>query len=117
MTGGHTAGTVQRANALQRPRQPGTVLAVVSTAAFMAMLDNLAITNALPSMGGSLGLGISGLQWAVASYTLVLAATLLSGGAVGDRLGQRRAFLTGLLGFMAGSALSSLATTLTAMVA
>ncbi|MDX2393595.1 MFS transporter [Streptomyces sp. DK15] len=96
--------------------RPGSVLAVVSVAAFMAMLDNLAVTNALPAMGEDLGLGISGLQWAVASYTLVLAATLLSGGAAGDRLGQRRAFLTGLLGFMAGSAVSSLATTLATLL-
>ncbi|WP_370418386.1 MFS transporter [Streptomyces sp. QH1-20] len=106
-----------RGDAPGRPPQPRILLAVVSTAAFMAMLDNLAVTNALPGMGRDLGLGISGLQWAVASYTLVLAATLLSAGAVGDRLGQRRTFLAGLLGFMAGSALSSLATTLTTMVA
>ncbi|MFC5722016.1 DHA2 family efflux MFS transporter permease subunit [Streptomyces gamaensis] len=116
MTAHQAAGTVPATGGTP-PGHEKAVLAVVSAAAFMAMLDNLAVTNALPSMGESLGLGISGLQWAVASYTLVLAATLLSSGAVGDRLGQRRAFLAGLLGFMAGSALGSLATTLAAMVA
>ncbi|MBB5119359.1 MFS transporter [Streptomyces eurocidicus] len=115
MTAGHAAGTVPEERATS-PGRGNVTLAVVSTAAFMAMLDNLAVTNALPGMGENLGLGISGLQWVVASYTLVLAATLLSAGAVGDRLGQRWAFLSGLLGFMAGSALSSLATTLAAMV-
>ncbi|MFI8825139.1 MFS transporter [Streptomyces sp. NPDC053431] len=117
MTVGPATGTARQGGGLRRARHPGTVLTLVSAAAFMAMLDNLAVTNALPSMGESLGLGISGLQWAVASYTLVLAATLLSAGAVGARLGHRRAFLTGLLGFMAGSAVSSLATTLAVMVA
>ncbi|MFI8939413.1 MFS transporter [Streptomyces syringium] len=91
-------------------RHPRAVLALVSAAVFMAMLDNLAVTNALPSIGEELHVNVSGLQWVVAGYTLVLSATLLSGGAVGDRLGQRRAFLCGLLGFMAGSALSSVAT-------
>ncbi|MFF7731143.1 DHA2 family efflux MFS transporter permease subunit [Streptomyces sp. NPDC008001] len=98
-------------------RHPRLVLAVVSTAVFMAMLDNLAVTNALPALGEELGLGISGLQWAMAAYTLVLAATLLSAGSLGDLLGQRRAFLAGLLGFMAGSALSSVATAQAPLVA
>ncbi|WP_327256333.1 MFS transporter [Streptomyces sp. NBC_01244] len=69
-----------RAAARGHRGHPGSVLAAVSAAAFMAMLDNLAVTNALPAMGEDLGLGTNGLQWAVASYPLVLAATLLSGG-------------------------------------
>ncbi|WKK23943.1 MFS transporter [Streptomyces olivoreticuli] len=98
-------------------RHSRVILVVVCTGVFMAMLDNLAVTNALPTMGEELNLGISGLQWAMASYTLVLAATLLSAGTVGDLLGQRRAFLCGLMGFMAGSAIGSAATSLTPLVA
>ncbi|MFE5871388.1 MFS transporter, partial [Streptomyces roseifaciens] len=89
--------------------RPGLVLAVVSSAVFMAMLDNLAMNNALPSISEELGVGVSGLQWVVAGYTLVIAATLLSASVVGDWLGQRRAFLLGLVGFMAGSAIGSVA--------
>ncbi|MCD9194720.1 MFS transporter [Streptomyces albireticuli] len=91
-------------------RRPGIVLAVVSCAVFMAMLDNLVVNNALPSIGEELDTSVSGLQWVVAGYTLVFAATLLSASVVGDRLGQRRAFFTGLGAFMAGSALGSVAT-------
>ncbi|MFF4711032.1 MFS transporter [Streptomyces eurythermus] len=98
-------------------RHPRLVLTVVCTGVFMAMLDNLAVTNALPTMGEELGLGISGLQWAMASYTLVLASTLLSAGTVGDLMGQRWAFLAGLIGFMAGSAIGSAAPTLATLVA
>lgn len=100
-----------RAAARGHRGHPGSVLAAVSAAAFMAMLDNLAVTNALPAMGEDLGLGTNGLQWAVASYPWSSPRPCCQG-AAGDRLGQRRAFLTGLLGFMAGSAVSSLATTL-----
>ncbi|MEW2574753.1 MFS transporter [Streptomyces syringium] len=74
-------------------RQPRAVLALVSAAVFMAVLDDLAVTNALPGIAEELHVNVSGLQWVVAGYTLVLSATLLSGGAVGDRFGQRRAFL------------------------
>ncbi|MGW1603222.1 MFS transporter, partial [Streptomyces eurythermus] len=98
-------------------RHPRLALTVVCTGVFMAMLDNLAVTNALPTMGEELGLGISGLQWAMASYTLVLASTLLSAGTVGDLMGQRWAFLAGLIGFMAGSAIGSAAPTLATLVA
>ncbi|MGW1072854.1 DHA2 family efflux MFS transporter permease subunit [Streptomyces sp. NPDC002537] len=94
------------------PRQPRhtTALAVVSSSVFMAMLDNLAMNNALPRIGAEMGLGVSGLQWVVAGYTLTFAACLLSGSVLGDRLGQRRSFVGGVLVFCAGSAISALAT-------
>ncbi|MEV4442046.1 DHA2 family efflux MFS transporter permease subunit [Streptomyces sp. NPDC049577] len=89
--------------------RPLTALAVVSCAVFMAMLDNLAVNNALPRVGAEMGLGVSGLQWVVAAYTLTFAACLLSGSVLGERLGQRRAFVAGMLVFCAGSACSALA--------
>ncbi|MCC2280087.1 MFS transporter [Streptomyces sp. ET3-23] len=90
-------------------RHPRAALAVVCAAVFMAMLDNLAVNNALPSIAADLDAGVSKLQWVVAAYTLVFAATLLSASVVGGRLGQHRAFVAGLLGFMTGSALASAA--------
>ncbi|MBH1935805.1 DHA2 family efflux MFS transporter permease subunit [Streptomyces sp. AV19] len=93
----------------RRRGRRATALAVVSSSVFMAMLDNLAMNNALPRIGTEMGLGVSGLQWVVAGYTLPFAACLLSGSVLGDRLGQRRAFVTGVLAFCAGSALSALA--------
>lgn len=92
-------------------------LAVVSSSVFMAMLDNLAMNNALPRIGAEMSLGVSGLQWVVAGYTLPFAACLLSGSVLGDRLGQRRAFAAGVLAFCAGSVLSALAADWASLVA
>ncbi|WP_232267964.1 DHA2 family efflux MFS transporter permease subunit [Streptomyces gobiensis] len=89
----------------------------MSSTVFMAMLDNLAVNNALPSIGEELDVGVSGLQWVVASYTLIFAATLLSASVLGDWLGQRPAFLVGLLIFIAGSALGAIAPTWSLLVA
>ncbi|GAA2710781.1 MULTISPECIES: DHA2 family efflux MFS transporter permease subunit [Streptomyces] len=115
MTGAHARprGTPRPEVAVPGPRRTRTrqrrALAVVAGAVFMAMLDNLALNNALPHIGAEMGLGISGLQWVVAGYTLVFAAFLLSGSVLGDRFGQRRVFLAGVLAFCAGSAAGALA--------
>ncbi|MEU2511605.1 DHA2 family efflux MFS transporter permease subunit [Streptomyces syringium] len=103
-----------RATTVRRPRY---VLGVLSSAVFMAMLDNLAVNNALPHIGAELDVGVSGLQWVVAGYTLVLAATLLSGSAIGGRIGHRRAFLVGLVVFTVGSALGAAAADWPSLVA
>lgn len=86
-----------------------TITLVASSATFMVMLDNLAMNNALPELGKKLTVGIPALQWVVASFTLTLAAFLLSGSVIGSRLGPRRVFLAGLVVFTAGSALGALA--------
>ncbi len=46
-----------------------------------------------------LGLGLTGQQWIVLSYSLALAALYLAAGAIGDRYGRREAFIAGALGF------------------
>ncbi|GHG99620.1 MFS transporter [Streptomyces rubradiris] len=99
------------APAVPRSRRcrPGAVLVVESVAVFMVMLDNLAMNNALPDIGRDLAVGVGGLEWVVASYTLVLAAFLLPGSIVGERLGRRRLFLAGLAAFTLGSALGATA--------
>jgi EmrB/QacA subfamily drug resistance transporter len=75
----------------------------------MAMLDVTAVNVALPTIGRQLGAGISGLQWIVSGYTLALAGLILLGGSLGDRLGRRRVFLTGVTWFAVSSALCGLA--------
>jgi EmrB/QacA subfamily drug resistance transporter len=83
--------------------------AVVSVAVFMASLDNLIVTTALPVIKMELGATLQGLQWTVNAYTLTFAALLLSGAALGDRFGRKRMFLVGISIFTAGSALAALA--------
>ena len=79
------------------------VVACLATA--MLMLDISVINTALSSIAHGLDTGLSGLQWVVDAYTIPLAATVLTAGAIADRLGRRRLFLLGLVIFTASSAL------------
>ncbi len=83
----------------------------------MAMLDMTAVNVALPAIGRQLGATLSGLQWIVSGYTLALAALILLGGSLGDRLGRRRVFVTGVVWFALASALCGLAPTTGILIA
>jgi len=100
MTGSSTkqAGA-PRWSALQR-----WTLGVTSMAAFMAGMDALVVTTALPTIHADLGAATSALSWTVVAYALGFAAVVLAGVALGDRFGRRGVFLTGLALFTLGSA-------------
>ena len=83
----------------------------------IAMIDATVVNVALPTVGRDLALGFAGLQWTVNAYTLTLSAVLLLGGSLGDRLGRRRLFVTGVVWFAAASLLAGLAPTGTLLVA
>jgi EmrB/QacA subfamily drug resistance transporter len=83
--------------------------AITSAALFMASLDNLVVTTALPSIRDHLHASLEGLQWTVNAYTLTFAVLLLTGATLGERYGRRRLFVTGLGLFTAGSAAAALA--------
>src|SRR5580692_1033388 len=91
--------------------------AVTSAALFMASLDNLVVTTALPSIREHLHAGLAGLQWTVNAYTLTFAVLLLTGAALGERFGRRRMFTAGLALFTAGSAAAALAPGIGALIA
>lgn len=84
-------------------------LAAVCVALALTMLDATTVSVILPSLRGGLQVGVTGLQWVVASYVLVFAALMLSGGTLGDLFGRRRLLLAGMATFAAGSAVSALA--------
>src|SRR3712207_8536318 len=65
-------------------------LAVVCAATAMLMLDIAVVNTALSDIAADLDTGLSGLQWVVDSYTLALAATVLTAGSLADRFGRRR---------------------------
>ena len=98
-------------------RRTGWTLALVSAALFMVTLDNLVVTTALPSIHRDLGGGIDSLEWTVNAYTLSFAVLLLTGAALGDRLGRRRMFGVGLGIFTLGSAAAALAPSIGALIA
>ena len=97
--------------------RPGWTFAIVSIALFMVVLDNLVVTNALPSIRAELGATIESLEWTVNAYTLSYAVLLLTGAALGDRFGRRRMFLIGLSLFTAASAAAALAPSTEALIA
>ncbi|WP_394813881.1 MFS transporter [Streptomyces litchfieldiae] len=72
-------------------------------------LDVTALNVALPSLQRELGADVSGLQWTIDVYTVVLASFLMLAGSTADRVGRRRVFRTGLVIFTAGSVLCALA--------
>src|SRR3984885_1505033 len=94
--------------ATQKSRTVWTFV-VTSAALFMASLDNLVVTTALPSIRDHLHAGLEGLQWTVNAYTLTFAVLLLTGATLGERFGRRRLFPAGLAVFTAGSAAAALA--------
>src|SRR5690242_19261214 len=91
--------------------------AVTSAALFMASLDNLVVTTALPSIREQLHASLEGLQWTVNAYTLTFAVLLLTGATLGERYGRRRLFTIGLGLFTAGSAAAAMAPGIGALVA
>jgi EmrB/QacA subfamily drug resistance transporter len=88
------------------------VLAICCMSLLIVGLDNTIVNVALPSIGRELHASVSGLQWTVDAYTLVLASLLMLSGSMADRLGRRRVFLVGLCVFTLGSLLCSLAPSL-----
>src|SRR6476660_175019 len=72
-------------------------------------MDTTIINVALPSISADLSAPISGLQWTIDAYGVVLASFLLVSGSTADRVGRRRTFQTGLAIFVSGSLLCSLA--------
>src|SRR6201996_2276018 len=92
------------------------VLAVCCSALFMVGLDNTIVNVGLPEIGVSLHASVSGLQWTVAGYTIVLASLLLFSGAAADRIGRRAIFPGGLGLFTLGAWLFSLAPSLSWLI-
>ena len=75
-------------------------------------LDTTIVNVALPSIHRSFHSSLSGLQWTIDAYTLVLASLLMLSGSTADRLGRRRVFQCGLALFSLGSRLCALAASL-----
>jgi EmrB/QacA subfamily drug resistance transporter len=95
----------------------GWAVVITGLALFMASLDNLVVTNALPVIRVHLHAGLSGLEWIVNAYTLTFAVLLLSAAAVGERFGRRRIFILGIALFTGASAAAALAPSIGVLVA
>jgi EmrB/QacA subfamily drug resistance transporter len=86
-------------------------------ALFMAILDNLVVNIAMPTISRELDATTTQLQWIVSAYTLVFASLQITAGGLGDRLGRKRWFLFGLALFTATSGLAALSQNIEMLIA
>jgi EmrB/QacA subfamily drug resistance transporter len=109
-----TPAQQQQAAALRREIKivlPGLLLAIL-----LAMLDQLIVGTALPRIVGDLG-GVAHLSWVVTAYVLASTVTTPLYGKLGDLYGRKRLFMASVVIFLAGSALSGLAQSMTQLIA
>lgn len=90
-------------------RKPWTVLVLALVAQVLVVLDISVVNTALPTIGRSLDLAGSDLQWMVTIYLLMSGGGLLLGGRIADLLPRRRVFMTGMFVFTSASLLSGFA--------
>ncbi|MFD3469636.1 MDR family MFS transporter [Streptomyces sp. NPDC058682] len=91
-----------------KPRSVRVVLVALMIAMLLAMLDNMIIGTAMPTIVGELG-DLEHLSWVVTAYTLATAASTPIWGKIGDMYGRKGSFLTAIVIFLIGSALSGMA--------
>ncbi len=97
-------------------RSPWVGFSAVSVGVFMATLDGSIVNVALPAIRDHFGASIGATQAIVTVYLLVLSATLLAAGRLGDVLGRRRVFTGGMLLFTLGSGLCGFSWSLPVLV-
>ncbi|WP_412076960.1 MDR family MFS transporter [Streptomyces xanthophaeus] len=103
-----TTKTPGEVDAAVKPRSVRVVLMALMIAMLLAMLDNMIIGTAMPTIVGELG-GLEHLSWVVTAYTLATAASTPIWGKIGDLYGRKGSFLTSIVIFLIGSALSGMA--------
>jgi EmrB/QacA subfamily drug resistance transporter len=91
------------------PTSGGWIIATTILGSSMAFIDGTVVNVALPALQSALHAAISEVQWVVEAYALLLAALLLTGGALGDMYGRRRMFAAGVALFSIASAWCGLA--------
>ncbi|MGR2855348.1 MFS transporter [Erwinia sp. 1181_3] len=92
------------------------LLAATSISYIIVILDTSIVNVALAPLAATLHSTITGLQWVVSAYTVTFASLLLSGGALGDKLGAKNVYLTGLLLFALASAGCGFSSTLPTLI-
>ena len=93
------------------------VLAVTVLGTGIALLEATIVNVALPTLGRDLDAGVDDIQWVVNAYMLTLASLILFGGALSDRIGRRRVFVTGIVWFTVASALCAVAPSVGVLIA
>ncbi|HWT40851.1 MAG TPA: MFS transporter, partial [Dongiaceae bacterium] len=90
-------------------RERNIALVIVALAFVIDLLDNTIVNIAIPSIQTNLGASYSAIQWLTAGYALAFAVLLITGGRLGDIIGYKKLFMTGVAGFTIASLLSGVA--------
>ena len=96
---------------------PNLILGICCLSLLMVAMDATIVNVALPSIRHDLDASVSGLQWVIDAYTMVVASLLMLAGSMADRFGRRRVFQLGMALFLLGSLLCSVAPGIHGLVA
>ena len=99
------------------PVRPNLVLGICCLSLLMVGMDFTIVNVALPTIQRDFHADVSELQWMIDAYTLVIASLLIFSGSMADRLGRRRVFQAGMVLFVLGSLLCSLASGIALLIA
>lgn len=105
-----------RTGGLGSPAQ-AAALATLCVVLFLTFLDNTVVSVALANIQATLRASVTSLQWVVDGYALTFASFMLAAGTMGDILGRKKAMLTGVAVFCAGSVLCALAPNVDVLIA
>src|SRR6266540_1266381 len=87
----------------------GWFLVITAVAALVVALDQLVVATALQTIRRDLNASMESLEWTVNAFSLSFAALMIPGAELGDRIGRKRAYLSGLVLFAIASAACALA--------
>lgn len=99
------------------PDKAVCILVATVLGSSMAFIDGTVVNVALPFLQADLDASATGVQWVVQAYSLFLAALILVGGSLGDRLGRRRMYLAGVIVFTIASVIAGLSPNLEMLIA
>jgi EmrB/QacA subfamily drug resistance transporter len=108
--------TTSVAGAVSSANKRGTLIATI-VASSMTFIDGTVVNVALPALQRDLGASITDVQWVIEAYALFLGSLILVGGSLGDQLGRRRVFLSGVIVFTIASVLCGIAPTSVSLIA
>jgi EmrB/QacA subfamily drug resistance transporter len=108
--------TTSVAGAISDADKRWTLIATI-VASSMTFIDGTVVNVALPALQRDLGASITDVQWVIEAYALFLGSLILVGGSLGDQLGRRRVFLSGVIVFTIASVLCGIAPTSVTLIA
>ena len=106
-----TEATAQAWTPPKVPRSSWNALVVLMAGMFMALLDTTIVNVALPTIRQDLNASEATLSWIISGYALAFGIALIPAGRVGDRIGHKWVFFTGLALFTLASLLCGLSQT------